>query len=103
MKRTICILLIAATLFGCTANVQESTPTTTVPVTESATEQTTLETRPLDPIEVLLDSMTTEEMVGQLFLSRYPGEAAAAQAIQNSHIGSFLLFSNVFKKFQTFI
>lgn len=93
MKKAICTVISLLLLCGCTVSVPDS-PSTTV----QTTQQTTVEaTQPPDPIELLLDSMTTEELVGQMFLIRYPGDDAALEAITQYHIGSFLLFAKDFE------
>ena len=91
-------LLCVIFLWGCsTTGPEHTTAATTLAETESGTEQTTQQTLPPDPIEQILDSMTLEEMVGQLFLARYPGKDTAAALIRDMHIGSFLLFSKDFE------
>lgn len=57
----------------------------------SATEETV----PPDPMQRLLEVMTTEEKVGQLFLARCPEEGAIGD-IENYHLGGFLLFGQDF-------
>lgn len=93
MKKAICTVISLLLLCGCTVSVPDS-PSTTVQTTQQTTVETT---QPPDPIELLLDSMTTEELVGQMFLIRYPGDDAALEAITQYHIGSFLLFAKDFE------
>ena len=83
MRKTILILLASLLLTGCAAepvSTTESTAaaTTTPPETDSMTEATTLPpetTRPPetttapDPMDVLMDSLTLEQKVGQLFIA----------------------------------
>ena len=45
---------------------------------------------------MLLDSMTTEEKVGQLFLARCPAENAA-EDITDYHLGGYILFGQDFE------
>ena len=48
------------------------------------------------PEQVLLDSMTLEEKVGQLFLARCPEENAAEKAAEY-HLGGYILFGRDFE------
>lgn len=89
-----CLFLAVITLAGCMPSTADVSPETTV---NTAPTGATASQPPPDPIELLLDSMTAEELVGQLFLARYPGEDAAKEAIANYHIGSFILFSKDFE------
>ena len=57
-------------------------PTEMIPPTEPLTEPPT---EP-DPVEELLDTMTMEEKVGQLFLARCPWENAA-EDVAGYHLG----------------
>ncbi len=47
-------------------------------------------------IEEILDQMTTEELVGQLFFPRCPGNNAV-EDIQTYHLGGYILFGRDFK------
>jgi beta-N-acetylhexosaminidase len=49
-----------------------------------------------DPLEVLMDSLTLEQKVGQIFLARCP-ETGAAEAVQQYHLGGFVLFDRDFE------
>lgn len=49
-----------------------------------------------DPLEVLMDSLTLEQKVGQIFLARCP-ETGAAEAVRQYHLGGFVLFDRDFK------
>ena len=95
MKKVICSAVSLLLLCGCSVSMQNSLATAA-----QTTQQTTVETTqppPPDPIELLLDSMTTQELIGQLFLIRYPGDDAALEAITQYHVGSFLLFAKDFE------
>ena len=95
MKKVICTAVSLLLLCGCSVPMQNSLATAA-----QTTQQTTVETTqppPPDPIELLLDSMTTQELVGQMFLIRYPGDDAASEAIKQYHVGSFLLFAKDFE------
>ena len=71
------------------------TTVATEPVTEATQPPTTV---PPDPMEVLLDSLSTEELVGQLFLARYPGAQLAAEGIEKYHLGGYILFGQDYKE-----
>ena len=76
--KILCLILAALLLVGCGAEAPAATtePTTVPATTEAETEPPT--TEPPDPVLKILDNMSREEKVGQLFLSRYPGETALA-------------------------
>ena len=93
MKK-LCLFLMGLLLAGCVAappavTLPETTPPTQAP-TEPPTEPHT------DPIEEFVKTMTTEEKVGQLFLSRYDGSNAESH-ISAYHLGGFILFANDFQ------
>ena len=94
MRYLLVILCFALILSGCAAKSQEVLPTlaeeTTVPPT------TVPETQPPDPISELLDTLSLEEKVGQLFLARCNRETAL-QDIENYHLGGFMLFAADFE------
>lgn len=46
--------------------------------------------------EILLESMTLEEKVGQMFLARYPGSSEAIREIQSENPGGYILFGKDF-------
>lgn len=92
----LCLILAALLLTGCASaepTVATEAATTIPPTTEAPTEPPT--TEPPDPVLELLDSMSREEKVGQLFLARYPGENAAAD-LQAYHLGGYILFGEDF-------
>ena len=99
MKR-FSILLILLFLTGCAAApVETSEPTPPTPTTEAPVPTETnlhVTTTPPDPIQELLDSMTIEERVGQLFLARCNAESALTD-IQEYHLGGFVLFGADFE------
>ena len=99
MKR-LSIFLILLLLTGCAAPLPEPTAAlsgteaaetfpaeTTVPATTAA---------PPDPVQELLDSMTVEQRVGQLFLARCNAQSAL-QDIQDYHLAGFVLFGEDFE------
>ena len=89
-------------LTGCAVSPSETRePTLPTPMTEAPqpdpTETTVpTTTTPPDPIQELLDSMTIEERVGQLFLARCNAESALSD-IQAYHPGGFVLFGEDFE------
>lgn len=113
MKRILAAMLAALTVFtltGCgkTENPAEpvtpgqaeepTTPTEPEPTPEEIAEQERLaaEQAREKRLQTLLDSMTLEEKVGQLFFVRCPMENAM-EDISTYHLGGYLLFSRDFK------
>lgn len=92
MKRIGLALLTGALLLcSCGNAAQESTeqtPQMTVP-----SEETT--SPPIDSLQALLNRMTLEEKVGQLFLARCPEEGAVTDAAAY-HLGGYILFGQDF-------
>ena len=89
----VCILLLC----GCSAPEEESIPTTTVPVSVETTIAIETETTlPPDPIREMLDAMSLEERVGQLFLARCD-DSVALSHIQEYHLGGYVLFGRDFQ------
>ena len=94
----LCLLLLA----GC-AQTPEPVPETTLqeavpPETAAATAATLPpETVPPDPIRLLLNEMSLEERVGQLFLARCD-EVNALAHIEEYHLGGFVLFGRDFEE-----
>lgn len=78
-----------------TIAVMATVPENTVPP-ETIPPETTAETLPPDPIRDMLDQMSLEERVGQLFLARCE-DATAIQDISRYHLGGFILFGKDFK------
>lgn len=92
------LLLLFTLLFltGCAPAENPDIPETTLPAkTVLSTEEATLppptETEAPDPLHVLLESMSLEERVGQLFLARC-NAASAVEDIQKYHLGGYVLF-----------
>ena len=85
-------MLLAACSASAPQTATEPTDIPTVPETTAAT----LPIQPPDPLQMLLDSMTTEEKVGQLFLARCPAENAA-EDITDYHLGGYILFGQDFE------
>jgi len=89
-----CILLLC----GCSGPSEETIAATdetgsTIAATAPAVTETTL---PPDPIREILDEMSLEERVGQLFLARCDDSVALAH-IQEYHLGGFVLFGRDFQ------
>ncbi len=90
----LCLILLA----GCAAAPAETLPqpetqpTITAPQPVETVPPTTV---PPDPIGQILDTMSIEERVGQLFLARCD-EATALSHIQQYRLGGFVLFGRDF-------
>jgi len=90
----LCILFLS----GCALDAQ---PTTETVIPETAASETTAapepsETIPPDPIRLMLNDMSLEERVGQLFLVRCD-DASALEHIETCHLGGFVLFGQDFE------
>ena len=113
MKRVLILLMVfAVVLTGCAPKQEAVQPATEAPATEApteattepattaatepTTEPTTAPTEPPDPIRELVDTMTLEEKVGQLFLARCPS-ADAAEDVATYHLGGYILFGRDFE------
>lgn len=100
--RFICLFLAASVLLcGCagTQDIPQTVPSVpevaavavSVPAVTLPPEQP-----PQDPVELLLNTMTAEEKVGQLFLVRRDPNTAM-EDIENYHLGGFVFFARDFK------
>ena len=109
MKFLSTLLAILLIFTGCSAavldsgetTIQRNPETTAAAETTIAASETTIETQPEtteapDPMEQLLQDMTTEEKVGQLFLARCP-ETNAESDISTYHLGGYILFGRDFE------
>lgn len=96
MSVFLCVLLLLS-LTGCLAPGEtQPIPTETTPPVQTFSPETQPPTAPPpDPIEALLESMTIEERVGQLFLARCE-DSTAVEDIVNYHLGGFVLFGGDF-------
>ena len=92
----LCLFLCLLLLTGC-AQTQKGIPEATLPATEESTAapQPT-ETLPPDPIRLMLNDMSLEERVGQLFLARCD-DNYALEHLETYHLGGFLLFGRDFQ------
>ena len=101
MKR-FAFLLSLLLLCGCAS--PEAAPTTVSTVAPTAAPTTTpttaptqpAPTQPEDPIRLMLNQMSLEERVGQLFLARCDANTAVTD-LQTYHLGGFVLFSQDFE------
>lgn len=106
MKRILPIFLIVILLTGCihqdnqsgfdssTSTIPEQSTATSATTTQMTTSQTT--TPPVDPLETLLNSLTLEQRVGQLFLARCP-DRNAVEDIGKYHLGGYILYARDFE------
>lgn len=79
--------------------VQNRAPASAADEAAARQETSGWETEPMsagDPMELLMDSLTLEQKVGQIFLARCP-ETGAAEAVQQYHLGGFVLFDRDFE------
>lgn len=95
MRQFIPFLILSLLLSGCAPSHPEPAEQVSTTATEETAIPTTIPTEPVDPMQMLLDSMTVEEKVGQLFLARCPGETAASDLL-TYHLGGYILFGQDF-------
>ncbi len=101
MKYFLLILCIFLLFCGCSAS-DDVIPTVvdTEPIVSTAptihTETIPAETTPPDPIRELMNAMSLEERVGQLFLVRCD-DSVALEHIETYHLGGFVLFGRDFE------
>lgn len=89
------ILLLCLLLTGCTAPEAPPAVETTIPETTVLPETVPPETAPPDPIRLMLNHMSLEERVGQLFLARCDHKYAL-EHLETCHLGGFVLFGRDF-------
>lgn len=103
--RYIALLISMLLLVGCAAplpaedDAPSSTPSQAVPETSEVVQTIPTEPTPTeapDPVRQLLNQMTLEERVGQLFFARYQPDTALTD-IQTYHLGGFVLFASDFE------
>lgn len=95
MRHILPLLILFLLLSGCGASRPEPARQADIPA-EETTLPTTAPTEAIDPMQMLLDSLTTEEKVGQLFLARCPAENAI-EDITSYHLGGYILFGQDFE------
>lgn len=83
-------------LCGCHSSAPETVPEPTHSTIAQTTPPATIAKDPPDQIQLLLNVMSTEEKVGQLFLARCPGDTAI-EDIKTYHLGGYLLFGQDFE------
>lgn len=88
MKRLIPIILAFLIVAGC-GKTHNAIATDTMPQTEPVT--------PPLPNQSLMEGMSDEELVGQLFLARFPDAGSAVEDMQNHHLGGYILFRSDIK------
>lgn len=99
--------MIACLLAGCTNNpvsTQQEATEAFLEITEPATLPEPTESEPtepeptetLSPVEQLLERLSPEEKVGQLFLARCP-DIQAVEDVQTYHLGGYVLFGRDFE------
>ena len=94
------IVILCLLLAGCSAQKPDtaSRPAQTLPPPETITEETTAApTEPPDPLQEILEQMSLDERVGQLFLARCD-QATALTDIDQYHLGGFVLFGRDFQE-----
>ena len=89
------ILLLCLLLTGCAAPEASPGVETTIPETTVLPETVPPETAPPDPIRLMLNHMSLEERVGQLFLARCDHKYAL-EHLETCHLGGFVLFGRDF-------
>lgn len=73
----------------------ESVPTPSTPPSELPSDPIE---RPVTSVEELVDSLSIEELVGQMFLARCPrSESGAIRDLQTYHLGGYILFGSNFE------
>lgn len=98
MKLLLICCLLMLLLCGCSAAAGQAPssgpaeiPLPTDPPAPETQPPTEAPTEAPDPLQLLLESMSLEERVGQLFLARCNSETAV-QDIQRYHLGGYVLF-----------
>lgn len=89
--KCLCLLLCLMFLSGCAQQTQTITEPIIPTTTEAVTEPPPVETIPPDPIRLMLNEMSLEERVGQLFLARCD-DTYAMEDLEAYHLGGFILF-----------
>lgn len=105
LRRIVLIILCLLLITGCTVSqsvveTENQTQSTAATVTAHQTEETSIATEETQVVSfdpyTIIDSMSVETLVGQLFLGSCPGKSSAMQDIHDYQPGGFILFgSNV--------
>ena len=96
MRHILYLLILSLLLTGCSASGREDAVDVTISSPLETTVPTAAPTEPPDPMQMLMDAMSLEEKVGQLFLARCPSENMV-QDITNFHLGGYILFGRDFE------
>ena len=91
----LCLLLCMLLLCGCSPTQEPVPETSQVETTAATVAAVPPETAPPDPIRLLLNDMSLEQRVGQLFLARCD-DNYALEHIETYHLGGFVLFGRDF-------
>lgn len=96
--RFFCLILAVLILTGCAPAEPPITPveSTAIPTTAETLPPPPPTTQPPDPVPELLDALSIEQKVGQLFLARCPGETAL-EDLDAYHLGGYILFAEDFE------
>ncbi|MBQ2854249.1 MAG: beta-hexosaminidase [Oscillospiraceae bacterium] len=89
------LLMISFLLAGCSSQPQPEMTISSIPPATQSVSLSPAVPSSADPMQNLLDAMTTEEKTGQLFLARCP-DSGAADDITRFHLGGYLLFGQDF-------
>ncbi len=96
MKRFFLILLTLSLLLSACGIISDLTNGKSAPAETAADPTEPEHSVSASPVDILLDSMTLEEKVGQLFLVRYP-DSNAAEDLATYHLGGYVLFGKDFE------
>lgn len=104
MRRLLCLCLLICFLWGCQPTIPDppAADVTQVPSEPTVDTQTKPDQPAPPPTEPVFDpvalaaEMSTEELVGQLFLARCPSDETALSDIQTYHLGGYILFGRDF-------
>ena len=91
----LCLLLCMLLLCGCSPAPEPVPETSQAETTAATVAAVPPETAPPDPIRLLLNDMSLEQRVGQLFLARCD-DNYALEHIETYHLGGFVLFGRDF-------
>ncbi len=86
MKRFFCLMMVFLALSGCS-----QAPAATASDAQLETEPVIV-TEPVFNPDTIIKSMTTEQLVGQLFLARCPSNESTIADIVQYHLGGYVLF-----------
>lgn len=91
MKRLACTVLTLILMCSCGNRAQIAFPP------QETIQETPQQGMPgFDP-ELIIDTMSMEQLVGQLFLARCPSDESAVTDIEQYHLGGYILFGRDFE------